>query len=360
MKSTLAWAVIVVAGMSSVGCGPESNPGNDTGGTGGTTGGDGGTGGTTAGNGGTGGTTAGNGGTGGTTAGNGGTGGTTAGNGGSMSGAGGATGGAGAGGGGGGAGQGGTSGTAGSGGVVEAFGVVQYGTLLHYPMPGRNAQLANAAFYRERAATTGPVCQRTAVGACFVSDCRAMTDPPEPEPPPPAPTAGVITIRSTGEFTADLTPDANGIYTGGAMGNLLGEESVTVTAAGGEVPNFTHTMTYPLLMLLTQPEFDDVQTEYVASRTEDLVLAWDRGTPSLSLGVQAYGGAASLGCAFPGEGGTGTISSELLAILDSGTELILLGVETEVVTAGDYDVSVSSAGAVMTPDRTRRAKIVLE
>jgi hypothetical protein len=344
MKASLAWAVVVVTGMSSLSCGPESNDGSGTGGTGGTTGG------------------------------NGGTGGTTAGNGGSMAGAaGGSAGsgpGAGSGGGGGasgaaGSGQSGSGGTAGSGGVARPYGVVQYGTLQHYPSPGRSFQLATAAFYRERAVTTGPVCQRTGMGACFVTDCRVMTDPPEPEPPLPeplpAPTAGVITMRSTGDFTADLTPDGKSVYVAsGAMGSLLGEESVTVTAAGGEVPGFTHTMTYPLLMLLTQPEFDDVQTEYVASRAEDLVLAWDRGTPSLALGVQTLGGTASLGCSFPGESGTGTISSELLAILDQGTELILLGVQTEVVMAGEYEVNVSSAGSVVTPDRTRRAKIVLE
>jgi hypothetical protein len=192
-----------------------------------------------------------------------------------------------------------------------------------------------------------------------------MTDPPEQEPPVPdllpAPTAGLITIRSTGTFTADLTPDGKSAYvTSGVMGNLAGEESVTVTAAGGDVPAFTHTMTYPLLMLLTQPEFDDVQTEYAVSRADDLVLAWDRGTPSLRLQIQTRASTATLGCLFPGEDGTGTIASELLSSLDQGAELILLGVQTETVTAGEYDVSVSSAGTLMTPDRTRRAKLVLE
>jgi hypothetical protein len=343
MKASFALAAVVAVGMSTAACGPDSKPGSETGGTGGTTGGNGATGGMTAGSGGATGGTAGSG---------------AAGSGGKAGASGGSAGAAGSG-------QGGSGAVAGNGGVVEAFGIVQYGTLLHYPSPGRNAQLATAAFYAEREVTTGPVCQRTAMGACFVTDCRVMTDPPEPEPPLPeplpTPTAGVITIRSTGDFTADLTPDGKSVYvTSGVMGNLLGEESVTVTAAGADVPAFTHTMTYPLLMLLTQPEFDDVQTEYVASRAEDLVLTWDRGTPSLRLGVQTLGSTASLGCAFAGEDGTGTIPSELLAILDQGTELLLLGVQTEVVTAGEYDVNVSAAGSVMTPDRMRRAKIVLE
>jgi hypothetical protein len=159
----------------------------------------------------------------------------------------------------------------------------------------------------------------------------------------------------------DLTPGATGVYSDNTvMGDLLGEEEVTVTAAGGEVPAFTHTMTYPLLMLLTRPAFDDVQTEYVASSAEDLVLEWDRGTPSHDLGIQTVGGTASLFCSFPGEDGTGTIPSELLARLAPGAELVLLGVQSEVLTAGEYDVTVSSAGAVVTPDRLRRAKIVLD
>jgi hypothetical protein len=254
---------------------------------------------------------------------------------------------------------------AGSGGVVEPYGVVQYGTLYHFPSPNQTYRLAQARFYRQSVAVAGPGCQITTMGSCSVTDCRALTEPPEPVPPVPdplpAPTAGTITVRSTGTFTADLSPDGTGAYgTSGATGSLVGEESVTVTAAGGDVPAFTHTMTYPLLLLLTQPAFDDVQTEYAVSRADDLVLAWDRGTPSRQLQIQTGDSTATLGCSFPSADGTGTIPSELLSILDQGAELILLGVQTERVTAGDYEVSVTSAGSVMTPDRTRRAKIVLQ
>jgi hypothetical protein len=322
MKASLAGVVAAIAGLSTVACGPESSPGSESGGTGGNAGS-----------------------------------GTSAGTGGSAGASGGAGGVAGSG-------QGGTSGMAGSS-VAESYGLIQFGTLLHYPVPNRNSPLARAQFYRRREVLTGPVCQRTEMGPCAVTDCRVMVDPPEQEPPVPdprpAPDAGTVTIRSTGDFTADLVPDGTGVYGQvGVMGHLLGEESVTVTAAGGDVPAFTHTMAYPLLLLLTRPEFDDVQTEYAVSRADDLVLTWDRGTAAHGLQIQTLGSTASLGCSFPGDAGTGTISSGLLAILDQGAELVLLGVQTEMVTAGEYEVSMSSAGSVMTPDRTRRAKIVLE
>jgi hypothetical protein len=248
------------------------------------------------------------------------------------------------------------------------YGLVQYGTLFHYPTPGTTYPLAVAQFYRgQRGSTdpTGPSCQSTEMGPCRVTDCRTMTDPPNPEPPVPdplpAPNAGLVTVRSTGTFTADLTPDGTGIYvSSGLSGALVGEESVTVTAAGGDVPAFSHTMTYPLLMLLTQPEFDDVQTEYVVSRADDLVLRWDRGSAALRIQVQSRASTAQLACLLEAEAGTATIPGALLSLLDQGAELMLLGVQTERVVAGDYDVSVSSAGALMTPDRTRRAKLVLE
>jgi hypothetical protein len=335
MRTGLTWvAGMLMAGMSTTACGPDSKSASDdpTGGTG-----------------------------------SGATAGTTGGSGGSMSGAGGSTGGsAGSGavaGTGGSAGSGGgKGGTAGSGGAATPFGFVQYGSLQHYPSAGRILPLASALFSRGSDGTPSTACPRTTIGLCtVVADCPAMTDPPEPVPPPPAPTAGTITIRSSDNFTADLVPDAAGIYSMTSVsGGVVGEELITVTAAGGEVPAFTYTKTYPLLLLLTQPAFDDVQTEYVVSRAEDLVLEWDRGIPSLALGVQTVAGGASLFCSFPSEDGTGTIPSELLAMLDSKTELLLIGVQTEIVTAGEYQVTVSSAGSVVTPDRTRRAKLVLE
>ena len=261
--------------------------------------------------------------------------------------------------------QGGTNNTGTTGEVGDPYGIVQFGSIFHYPNPGMTYQVAQAYFGLRQSGTSADACEHTAMGSCSVTDCQEPAEPPEQEPteldPTPAPDAGAIQLRSTGDFTADLTAEGNGVYiTSTASGTLLGGETVTITAAGGAVPAFTHTMEYPLVMLLTAPAFDDTQTELVVSHSEDLELTWERGFEGLTLQVQSQSTGPLLVCSFPSEAGAGTIQSELLSLLDPGTGLLLLGVESDVVNAGDVEVTISSTGAVMTPDRTRRAALVIE
>jgi hypothetical protein len=294
----------------------------------------------------------------------------TDGTGGATGGSGGTTAGTGAGtssgaGGGGSGGEGATGGSAGQ--ASEPYGFVQFGTIFHYPEPGLGYRLATAAFYRARPATGAGPCTTTSFGPCSLTSCDPNPTPepePEPEPEPdsrPAPTAGDISIRTSGDFTVDLVPDAIGIYVPTAQdGLLLGQESATVTAAGADVPAFTHTMSVPLLLLLTEPALAEGETVVTVPRNEDLVLRWDRGVEGLDVQVQSAGGVARLYCNAPSEDGTLTVERAALGPLDPGTELLLLGAASERVTAGDYTVTLSTAGSVMSPDRTRRPVLVVE
>jgi hypothetical protein len=265
-------------------------------------------------------------------------------------------------------GAGGTGGAAaGTGGASDPYGVVQFGTMLHYPEQGLGYTLATAAFYRSRPPDSPGSCTTTTFGFCSVTDCSSTpTDPPEPEPEPepdsrPAPIAGEIAIRSDSDFTVDLIPDAIGVYVQtGTVGVLLGQESMTINAAGAEVPAFSHAMTYPLLLLLTEPALADDQVVVRVPRDGDLTLAWDRGVEGVDVQVQSGGGTARLYCNAPSEGGTLTIEGAALGMLDAGTELLLLNARSEQVTAGDYVVTISSAGSVMSPDKTRRPVLILE
>jgi hypothetical protein len=265
-------------------------------------------------------------------------------------------------------GSGGAGATGGSGGQAsEPYGFVQFGTIFHYPEPGLGYRLATAAFYRARPAAAAGPCTTTSFGSCSLTSCDPNPiDPPEPEPEPepdprPAPNAGDISIRTTGTFTVDLVPDGIGIYVPTAQdGLLLGQESATITAAGSDVPAFSHTMTVPLLLLLTEPALAEDQTFVTVPRNADLVLRWDRGVEALNVQVQSVGGVARLYCNAPSEDGTLTVERAALGALDSGTELLLLGAASEEVTAWDYTVTISAAGSVMSPDRTRRPVIVLE
>ncbi len=254
-----------------------------------------------------------------------------------------------------------TTGTGGAGGTGDSdalYGVVQYGTIYHYPGPGMVNTVA-MAYFRFPQSDTSSSCETTTIGSCYVTECEGGELTREPA----IPDAGTIQIRSTGDFTADFLAAGNGEYTATALGGpLAGGETITITAEGGGVPAFTHTMEYPLVMMLTDPVFDDVQTEYAVSRAFDLPLAWDRGFEGLKFQVQSQSPGANrvLACSFPAETGAGTIDSDLLRMLDQGTQLLLLGVETDVVKAGDVEVSISSVSTVMTPDRARRAVVILE
>jgi hypothetical protein len=180
---------------------------------------------------------------------------------------------------------------------------------------------------------------------------------PEPVTPP---SAGVITIDAdVGEFSVTLEPDSTGAYSSmRPTGTLQGEEVVSVVASGGEVPAFSHTVTFPLVLLLTSPVLATGESVITASRSDDLVLTWDRGVEGLSFFIQTTTG-VSFACSAPSTDGTMTIPAAALAALPANTTLLLMGTGVDQVTAGDYDVSVTYANGVMNPERTERMEVLV-
>jgi len=352
----IGWSKVLV--VMSLGCGDPDSPAPPAGtgaaagmsgsgaqaGGGGTAGSSGGSGGGTAGS--TGGS---GGGAGAMTGGSGGASGGSSGTGGSSGGAAGS----------GAAGSGGSSGGAGTGGTEGSpMGYIQFGTLFNFPSLGQTYSFANARFDRGDTQSTS-VCTTQTFGPCTIYTCEEDTDPPDPMPVT-FPTAGVITIESDmGEFSATLEPNSSGAYTGlPVMGALQGEETVTVTAVGDEVPAFTHTVSFPLVLLLTSPVLATGESTITASRTEDLVLTWDRGIDGLSFAVQSTGG-TSFFCSVASTDGTMTIPAAALAALPANTGLLPIGSGVDHVMAGDYDVSVTHANGVMTPDRMQRVQVMV-
>jgi len=306
---------------------------------------------------------AGSGGTGGSSGGSGGSGGgagaMTGGSGGASGGSGGVGGSSGGAAGGGAPGSGGTSGGAGTGGTDRApTGQVQFGTIYNFPGMGQTYSLANARFDRGDTPST-TVCTTQTFGPCTLYTCEDSTDPPDPMPPAP-PTAGTITIvGDPAGFSATLEPDSTGVYPNlPAMGSLSGDETVTVTAAGGEVPAFTHTVSFPLVLLLTSPALATGESTVTASRSDDLVLAWDRGIDGLDFVVQALN-ATSFVCSAASTAGTMTIPALALSALPANTGLLLMGSGPDQVMAGDYAVTVVHVNGVMTPDRTQRVEVLV-
>jgi len=253
---------------------------------------------------------------------------------------------------------GGASGAAGSsgsaGGDTRGTGQVTVLTLVNYPSPGLGITSLSANFQRAGAAPAQ--CPVTEYGPCSYSSCdpSVNTDPVD---------AGTITATSTEAAFAQAIVPLDGTYAGYSEADsvFLGEESISFSAAGGVVPAFQATLPYPLLLLLTAPAIPEGESIVTVARDRDLTLSWDRGTTDVLFQLQsAASGNSSLICSEFSEVGSMLVPSAALAAFSSGTRLTLFTIGRVPVSAGDYDVMVVAAGAVVAPDRARRIELLLE
>lgn len=243
-----------------------------------------------------------------------------------------------------------------SGGATPAgpSGEIVVSSFAFYPSPTLSRTFAYARF---RSAPTENSCPTTRYGDCWVSDACADA------PPPVAPHAGLITVLSPGpSFSLELPPNAAGVYPQWSQNGAVftGGESLSIAVAGSEVPAFSRELTYPLLLLMTEPAAPAGESVARAPRSADLTLRWDRGTAGVLFQVQSQNAASTLACAVPSELGTLTIPAGALGRLDVGAELLLLTAGNEHVKAGDFDVTLVVAGVAVTPDKMRRVSIELE
>jgi hypothetical protein len=233
-------------------------------------------------------------------------------------------------------------------------GEIVVSSLVYYPIAAQSQTFAYARFRAGPAVTSSPTTQ---YGDCSVSE--ACAD----EPVPVAPHAGLITVLSPGpSFALELPPNAVGVYPQWSQSGSVftGAESLSISAAGGDVPAFSRELTYPLLLLVTEPVLAAGESVARAPRTGDLTLRWDRGTAGVLLQVQSQKAMNALVCTVPSELGTLTIPAAALGRLDVGSELLLLTAVAEHVQAGDFDVSLLLAGVAVTPDKMRRVSIELD
>ncbi|HWZ87697.1 MAG TPA: hypothetical protein VNW92_02570, partial [Polyangiaceae bacterium] len=204
-------------------------------------------------------------------------------------------------------------------------------------------------------AVAGMSCTKQAIGACTVSTCTG-TDAK------PAPQAGAITVSDGNKFNISLTPGADGSYTSYSHGGvqLPGGQTVTVTAAGGDVPAFTGAVTEPLTLLVTSPLAVDTGT-FNWPRTQDLTFVFDRGVAGVQLVVQGTTGLGkSIGCTFPSEPGTATVPAAVLGELDAGNLLQAFTFVTKRVQAGQYSVDLISFGSATNVAKTQGVNVLMQ
>ena len=151
---------------------------------------------------------------------------------------------------------------------------------------------------------------------------------------------------------------------------ILGEETIQIEVSGGDLGTFSRTLMQPLYLITTNPLLPnegELNSDYVAlSRSQGLMLTWERGTSGTSYYVQTVRYASSdeamrysLNCQFPAEDGQGFIDPSLLASLPADDELMTFGVVDDLSDWGDYQARVRLLVNTINPTKNRAVSLRL-
>lgn len=195
-------------------------------------------------------------------------------------------------------------------------------------------------------------CERHETDSCTVAIC-PITEPSEQQ----------YTYRHAGSVTATFdiegaplsgvtVPNQFGYYSQATLQpadlNLGGGETGSITAEGGDVGAFSQDVTFPLLLINTNPVVENADADYLieAPRSQDLTLTWDRGAPGITYFVQRDGdiedgtNSYRLTCQFDSALGTATIPADLLSRMPSGSTFFTFTVQNYYQDVGDDRVLV--------------------
>jgi hypothetical protein len=166
--------------------------------------------------------------------------------------------------------------------------------------------------------------------------------------------ANTITITGTHPDVM-LVPDMYSHYTDYSQQTPLfsGNEALTITANGGEVPAFTGHLNAPSKAVMTAPVPANTQLgEFLeVPSTQDLVITWTGGSGSMQ--ILAAAAATTVQCLFPASDGTGTIPHAVLAALSGPLATFdFASVDQDEVIAGDWHVTITAAFPAVWPDGT--------
>jgi hypothetical protein len=254
------------------------------------------------------------------------------------------------------------SGSGGSGGSVisKPWGEVVFGSLTAGPdTAGDNVTFAYARFY-PKGQRSSPDCESREYERCTFWSCvpNVIDDSGGPDD------AGAITILSEeDQYSTTLFADANGRYDHESVATFYfgGEELVTISALGDEIPAFRLEHQIPLVLLLTQPQLPVTGDFIDVPRDAALDLRWDRGTAGVVFTLQSSDSIyPRVACNVPSEVGALTLPADLLGRLSEGNLLTLYTIGSQSVTAGDYTVHGRATSGVMNPERSKRITLRLE
>jgi hypothetical protein len=246
-------------------------------------------------------------------------------------------------------------GTAGAGGSDETSTAYSGSLQVGWYDNGQSFSTMASATFSDPDHVADSSCTKQTIGPCDVRDCVETT------PATTMPHAGVISLSNGAKFNATLSPDASGSYAQYTLQSLAlpGEDLITISASGGDVPAFTAQMVQPLALLITAPTADSSGI-VTWQRDADLALTFERGVAGVQLLVQ--GGkatGASIGCRFPSESGQATLPAAALRALPPDTELTLFTYKLDQVTATPYVIALKNFSAAVNPEKKRGIRVSL-
>lgn len=221
--------------------------------------------------------------------------------------------------------------------VIEKSGAVVVAQFQSTPTSGTATTpmyVASAGFYD----TVNTPCALTTVGACQVQKCANGA-------PTPNNSAGVVTITGSSVGTTTLSPNGK-VYTP-IMANTLywsTAQTLTVTAAGADVPAFTGNISAPALINVTNPpppNADMLGPPTPFSKSSDLTFSWTGGVApaDVELTLSSLPADYLVRCKFPAASGTGAVPASVM------TQLFNDGVTTVRLTATSIGATNLMAGA---------------
>ncbi|MBI2390899.1 MAG: hypothetical protein HYV09_15010 [Deltaproteobacteria bacterium] len=217
---------------------------------------------------------------------------------------------------------------------------------------------ATAVFSDVIVSSQAPRCTTRPVGGCSVTECVAADPPAGLACQELVRTTGAGSISISGGASAPLsmTSDAKRGYAGFSSGGARWTpgDALTITAAGGEVPAFDATLTFPSRVEITGP------ADYVAKKNP-IALDWKTGVPlswkpgvgrvwlHLFQGDPELRKRTDIECEADATSGSYTIPSDTLVMLEGSRDTTKANATLEIAgrsmverAAGEYTVIVEA------------------
>ncbi len=216
---------------------------------------------------------------------------------------------------------------------------------------------ATATFVESTVSSRAPLCTKTTIGACVVTECvRAQTVANTCQASEASTSAGTIDVKGGSKPALTMTSDGKRSYAGFSSSGprWVPGDMIDVTAAGAEVSGFGAALVFPSRVELTGPP------DYVAKKDPipvdwraGLALTWKPGVGRvwlhLSQGDPELRKRTDIECETDNSAGTFTIPSEALATLEgtrdtktANASLQVAGRARVELTVGTYHVIVEA------------------